>query len=105
MKKGDIVIITVTLFATVISFFAVFFGGTAGKTVVISQNNKVLKRISLSQNTTVELGSNTVEIKDGSVKMISADCKNQICVNHKKISKSGESIVCLPNKVIVEIEN
>mgnify|MGYP003504268919 CR=1 FL=1 len=30
--------------------------------------------------------------------------KNQVCVNSGKISKKGESIVCLPNKVTVEIE-
>jgi hypothetical protein len=32
-----------------------------------------------------------------------SDCKNQVCVNTGKISKAGETIVCLPNYVIVEI--
>ena len=36
--------------------------------------------------------------------MIDATCPDHICVNQKEISKTGETIVCLPNKVIVEIK-
>ena len=36
--------------------------------------------------------------------MESSTCKNQICVEHGKISLKGDSIVCLPNRVVVEIE-
>ena len=36
--------------------------------------------------------------------MESSDCHNQVCVNHKPISRSGESIICLPHKVVVQIE-
>ncbi len=48
---------------------------------------------------------NVVEIKGGSVKVTEASCKNQVCVRHGAISKSGESIVCLPNRLVVRIEN
>ena len=44
-----------------------------------------------------------VERVDCSLYMSDATCKNKICVNTGKISKKGESIVCLPNKTIVEI--
>lgn len=46
---------------------------------------------------------NVVVIKDNTVHMDYSDCKNQVCVNTGKISKAGETIVCLPNYVIVEI--
>ena len=36
--------------------------------------------------------------------MIEADCPDQICVNHLAISRDGESIICLPNKVVIAIE-
>ena len=36
--------------------------------------------------------------------MKSADCPDQICVHQRAISKNGESIICLPNKVVVSIE-
>ena len=35
--------------------------------------------------------------------MAYSDCKNQICVNDGQINKTNQSIVCLPNKVLVEI--
>ena len=40
---------------------------------------------------------------DGSVCMKSASCPDQICVKTKAIRTVGSSIICLPNKVIVEI--
>ena len=48
---------------------------------------------------------NVVEIKDGKVSVTEASCKNQVCVRHGSISKAGESIVCLPNRLVVSIEN
>ena len=35
--------------------------------------------------------------------MEDADCPDQICVNHRAISRDGESIICLPNQTIVTI--
>ncbi len=47
---------------------------------------------------------NTVRIKDGKVSVTEASCKNQVCVKHAAISAAGESIVCLPNRLVVSIE-
>ena len=46
---------------------------------------------------------NTLVIEDGFADMTTADCPDQICVKHAKISQVGETIVCLPHKVVVEI--
>lgn len=46
---------------------------------------------------------NLLEIKNGKARVYDASCKNHICVKSKKIDKDGESIVCLPNKVIVKV--
>lgn len=46
---------------------------------------------------------NVVVIHDSTVHMDYSDCKNQICVHTGEISTAGETIVCLPNYVIVEI--
>lgn len=105
MKKGDFIIIAVVLLAAVIVFSLFFFCGTSGKTVIIKQNNVVVETLPISENNTVTLSGNTVQIKNGEVSVIKANCKNQICRKHTAISKVGESIVCLPNKVIVTIEN
>lgn len=103
MKKVDLIIILSVLVAAVLCFCVIFFGGESGKKVKISQNNAEVYSGYLHENKIIELGTNTIEINGGKIKMIHANCKNQVCVNHKEISKKGESIICLPNKVIVEI--
>lgn len=46
---------------------------------------------------------NIVSIEDKKVSMKYSDCRNQICVHTGEITRPGETIVCLPNYVIVEI--
>jgi len=48
---------------------------------------------------------NVLEIKDGKADIIEASCPDGICVNHRPVSKQKQSITCLPNKLIVEIQN
>ena len=48
---------------------------------------------------------NVVEISSGKVSVTEASCKNQVCVKHVAISRAGESIVCLPNRLVVRIES
>ncbi len=104
MKKGDIVIALSVLLVAVALFCFLFFGGKKGKTVIIKENNQVVFEGELLADKEVKLSKNTVEIKNGEVDMVYSSCKNQICVKHKKISNENESIICLPNKVIVEIK-
>lgn len=105
MKKGDKILIFLVAIVLIVSFIIwAFVKNEVGTKVVITKNNKVVYKASLFENKTVELGSNTVQIKNGKVSVTFADCKNQICKNHKEISKKGESIICLPNKVIAQIK-
>lgn len=104
LKKGDIIIIISVLALIIASSALLFFGKDGGRTVTVKENNEVVYKGSLYENKVIELKGNTVEIKDGAVTVTNADCKNQICVNHAAIAKKGESIICLPNKVIAEIE-
>lgn len=104
MKKLDIIVISaICIFAAVLAVFFFVFKKN-GETVVVKQDNKVVAEYSLNDDREVELQSNTFVIKDKKVFMSHADCKNQICVKTGKISKRGECIVCLPNKVILEIQ-
>ncbi len=104
MKRGDIIIIVSSLLAALFLGFGFFFTRAAGERVVIRENNELIFEGSLYDNQTVELRGNTVIIISGEVYVEKASCKNQICVKTGKISKEGESIVCLPNRVIIEIE-
>lgn len=65
----------------------------------------------LSKDDTIEIKNcdgdvtNTLVIKGGLADMTSADCPDHLCVKKKAISKEGESIICLPNKVVVTVKS
>lgn len=79
-----------------------------GKTAVVKVNNEVVFSSSLSEDCSQKIptedGYNIIEIKDGAVWVSEADCRDKICVNHRPIGKTGETVVCLPHKLVVEIE-
>ena len=79
-----------------------------GGTVEVYVDGKLTYSYALDKNRTFEVdcdnGKNVVEIKDGKVSVIDADCNSRACVKSKAISKKGEQIVCLPHKLIVVIK-
>lgn len=75
----------------------------AGRTVVVSADG-VETRYSLQTDRTVPLSGNRLVIQNGRAFMEWADCPDQICVAHAPIDAAGQSIVCLPHRVIVRIE-
>lgn len=103
MKKGDIVIICSVVATFVLSIVLLVSFSRRGSTVTVKLNNEIIYSKSIDKNQIIKTDTNTIVIKDGVVYMSDATCKNKICVNTGKISKKGESIVCLPNKTIVEI--
>lgn len=103
MKKGDFIIIAIVVIAVVLSALA-FVSFDDASRVIIKQNNKIVYDQSIDQNAAFNTGTNLVVIEDGAVYVKEATCKNGDCVKLGKITKKGESIICLPNKVIVEIE-
>ena len=50
------------------------------------------------------LGNNRIVVRDGSVFVESAPCANQICVKTGHVSRPGQWIACLPNRVFVAVE-
>ncbi len=107
-KKSDIILMISIVIIGLISAVYISLAKTKGDKVEIKAANHIYGTYSLYIDRTVVVegknSKNIVTIKDGSVKMSSASCKNQVCVHHSPISKVGESIICLPNKVIVRIK-
>lgn len=46
---------------------------------------------------------NLFSVVNGRVNMEAADCRDQVCVRHRPVSAGGESIICLPHKLVIEI--
>ncbi|WP_026886071.1 NusG domain II-containing protein [Clostridium beijerinckii] len=113
-KKWDIIII-VTLLC--ISFIPEIVFGIMGKHyngtyAELTIDGKLYKKINLSEHRGDEqidiktsYGENIVEIKDKSIKVIDADCKDKICIRSGFISEPGQIVVCLPHKFMIEIKS
>lgn len=77
--------------------------------VLVYSDGEVVKRLSWpAEDQTFDvvndLGHMTVVIKASHIDVTGSDCPDHICVNTKQISAGGEMIVCLPNKMYVEIK-
>lgn len=106
MKKNDWLLLIVILITAVLIFFIRYFVGDEHPGyVTVRVDGEVTDTYDLSADQVVELngGSNTMKIEDESVDMIDADCPDKLCVHQKAISKNNENIICLPNKVVVQI--
>ena len=105
MKKNDWKLIAFLLAAAGICFLVYRMGGKDGGEAVIYQNGSEYARISLSTEQEIQIGqTNALVVEQGKVRMKEADCPDQICVKHRPVSRTGESIVCLPNRIVVEIQ-
>ena len=99
-KPGGAIISLVMILSMLILSFILYF------------EFRISGRYLLSEEQEIEIGTeqdgknvhNTLRIQNGSADMIHADCPDQLCVNQRAISKVGETIVCLPHKIVVEVE-
>lgn len=112
-KKLDIIIIVILVLLSFIPevIFAMNYNKSFNYIYAeVTISGKVYKKIPLTGHKNEEEieidtghGKNIVLVKDESIAMIEADCPDKVCLNTGFISKPGESIVCLPHKVMVQI--
>lgn len=111
MKKADFIVIAVIVaVAGILLFFLYGVNSDSGVYVQIEIDGTVTETLPLDTDTTKEImtengGVNILVIEDGYAKMTDANCPDGICTNHKRINKNGESIICLPHKVVVSVVN
>jgi hypothetical protein len=81
------------------------------KYISIQVNGKEYKKITFNPKMVgktipikTKYGYNLIEIGDEKVRVIEADCPDKLDVKQGYISKPGETIVCLPNRLIIEIK-
>lgn len=108
LKKKDIALAAMIVGIALLAFLVHELIGSegAGK-VIVKVNGELEGTYSLAEDQEIEIngGTNKLSIRNGQADMIEADCPDQLCVHQKPISLQNESIICLPNKVVVEIES
>ena len=109
--KNDFIFILSLVVLTVAIGLFVYLSGEEGDTVSVYIDGEFYESYPLSVNTSVDIvtgedksGLNTLVIKDGKAYVEYASCPDGICAAHKPISREGESIVCLPNRVVVSVK-
>lgn len=108
MKKKDLILICSVLVLAA-AFWLVpravgLFGNSKEQKLRITVSGEEYGTYSLEEDQVIKVGdTNVCEIKDKKVTMISADCPDRLCIHQRPIQLQGETIVCLPNKVVLEI--
>ena len=79
-------------------------GKKEGKIVKISyEGNEQSYDLSVDREILLKDGAIIVKIENGQVWVSASDCESLACVKSGKISMSGQSVVCLPNRLTVKI--
>lgn len=108
IKKRDIILAFVMILLGIVCCGVIRLGQKKGSQVIIYEDQKEIGRYDLNTDTTKEIqtakGMNILEIKNGMAYVTEADCPDQVCIRMGKISKTGETIVCLPHKLVIQVE-
>ena len=106
LKKKELIFISGIL----VLAFAIWAGmsfmnkGSHGS-IRITVDGKEYGTYSLAKDQPIKINdTNVCEIKNGKAHMLSAECPDHLCMKQKAIDEKGGTIVCLPNKVVIEGE-
>lgn len=112
MTKGDIILIIAIIVISIASLNLIRQEavGINEKYISVQVDGSEYKKITFDKNMIgkqihieTQFGHNVIEVGDGSVKVVDADCPDKLDVHQGEISRPGEIIVCLPNRMIIEI--
>lgn len=110
MTKADTVLLAAFILTGLACFAALRLGlQKDGAAVRILSDGELYGTYDLTEEQNIPIQKNgkavnVLKISGHKAKMIKADCPDKLCVHQKAISRQGETIVCLPNKIVVEIE-
>ncbi|MDO5573340.1 MAG: NusG domain II-containing protein [bacterium] len=108
MKKWDWILFAGAVCIAILMLMLFSYGREDGAYVIVSVNGSETARYALSEEMTEDIqgmknGHVQLVIHDGEADVTEASCPDKLCVHQAKISKSGEMIVCLPNRIVISI--
>ncbi len=104
--KADAILIAFCLVLSAVLFFLLAGTTEHGTKAVVRINGETAAQYSLAVNGTYPLngGTNTLVIDNGTARMEYANCPDRLCVHQGAVSRTGQCITCLPNRITVTIE-
>lgn len=107
--KNDVIFIAAILILAALAALALFVFRSEGDFVTVTVDGRLFGEYSLSENRRVEIKQgehyNVLIIEDGYARIERASCPDGICSSHRPVKHDGESIICLPNKVVIEVRS
>lgn len=107
IRKPDLILITTILTLAIIVFAVYKIKQKTGLVVNVYIEGELVKTLSLDDDTRYEInnefGCNMLVIEEKKAFVEVADCPDKICTEYKPICKTGETIVCLPHKLVIEV--
>ena len=108
IKKNDLILFAAALLIGIVVLVFNVAAHQQGARVKVVWGHDVYGIYSIGEDReiTIETGEgvNVVVISNGAALMKEADCPGGDCMRHRPISKNGQQIVCLPNRILVSIE-
>ena len=107
-NKIEKVLWIIILGVAVALFLFLKFSANDGETVIVKVDKKEIARYDLNTDREVIIdgkdgGKNTLVIKDGKAYIKDATCPDKLCEHQGKVHMVGQSLICLPNRVVIEI--
>lgn len=112
MTKGDKILVFLLIVASIASFWFIREANKniSNRYISIQVDGKEIKTIPFNEDTIgtteviqTEYGRNVIAIGDQTVRAIEADCPDKLDVLQGEIRRPGQLIVCLPNRLVIEI--
>ena len=106
-RAADTLLVIAVLLSALLLLLGLLLLPAHENTVQVTVDGKVVATLPLSTDAILVIdgvgGQNTLDIRDGKVTVSAAGCPDEVCVQHQPISRAGQSILCLPHKVVITI--
>lgn len=114
LTRGDKVLIAFIMIIAISGFVGInLYGLTSGRVYgVVEVNSVFAQKISLGEdgpilrfNVEGFLGDTLLEVQNNKIRILDSSCPDKDCVRQGWISRPGQVLVCLPNRVVVKIQS
>ena len=107
--KNDILLILLVLVIAAALLVYRAANRESGSSVEVTVDGALLMTLPLDKDTSVVIGegdhTNTLVIRGGEASVTAASCPDHVCIKRGTIRYDGETIVCLPNRLVVTVVN
>lgn len=106
ISKNDFIVAGICLFAFLIIplfFFTRKAVSNDERKALIYIDNKLVKEANLQDKNILEVEKLQLEVNNGKIRILNSDCPKKVCKHMGWISDPGQIIICVPNKVFIEI--